>query len=96
MASLPHERLREILQLLAEEGPFNDQTIAQGLGGGISTGDVFETTEHLASQGWIEESEFAPGRWQITDLGREEIERGDGDAGESEPGAAEADDSDSD
>jgi len=70
MTKMTPEREHEILRLLVAEGPFNDETIAERLGGELTTGDVFETTEDLADRGLIEESEFAPGRWQISDTGR--------------------------
>ena len=67
-----------VLDTIFRMGPVNDETIAGELGDNVSTGDVFDRTEALAKVGLIEESEFAPGRWQITDEGRRRLGHGPG------------------
>jgi|SRR5579875_601586 len=62
---------RAILKLLSDRGPFDDDSIAKEIIGDqhASASDVEASIADLAADGLIEESDFAPGRWQITDEG---------------------------
>lgn len=66
-----NDRAAYILDLLREKGPLSDETLA-----GLVIGDQGQATEvapltnELEVNGLIKPSEFAQGRWQITDAGR--------------------------
>lgn len=61
---------QRVLEIVYERGPLNDGAIAPEIVDQWAASDVAPHTAELAADGLIEESEFAPGRWQITDAGR--------------------------
>jgi hypothetical protein len=64
-------RERIFLDKLAESGPLSDESLSDSLGDQASAADAAPITDQLAKDGLIQESEFAPRRWQITDAGQQ-------------------------
>ena len=72
----PLESVQErIVELIAESGPVGDAWLGPQIVDSWEASDVAPHTQALKDAGLIEESEAAPGRWQVTDAGRQLVGR---------------------
>ena len=62
---------QRFLEVIAERGPVSDDTLAGELGDQVAESEAQPHTAWLAENGYVEASEFAPGRWQATNKGQE-------------------------
>ncbi len=66
------ETHRRILQIVEQQGPVGDETIAEMLrltADPLGVADVRALTAELQRRALLEQSESAPDRWQVTDDG---------------------------
>jgi hypothetical protein len=61
---------QRILEIVLDQRSVSDATIAMQVADLLSERDVEALTKRLEKQGLLAESEYAAGRWHVTDAGR--------------------------
>jgi DNA-binding Lrp family transcriptional regulator len=65
---------QRILEIVLDQRSVSDATIAMQVKDLLSEQEVEALTKRLEKQGLLAESEFAAGRWHVTDAGRSALD----------------------
>lgn len=68
---------RRILEIVLDQRSVTDHTIALQVSDQCTASEVAAHTGRLEQQGLIAQSDFAAGRWHVTDAGRSALEQAD-------------------